>query len=354
MQASEQPKHTAELPESVWPTTKAFISLIDGVHSYTGLPWWATLSLTAVGEFEPLPAKSPNSKHGSIWHAAKHDCDLHCTTGVRAALLPISVQQMRASAALWSTWRQAQQTAAARTASRQPRSNFSGTAASQAGQSAAGGAPSQIQRQSSSSGATKAAAPVVAWDRQQEGTLGAAAARAALRPPSRDQEAPPGLSNTIPDNKKAAASGTLHDSDVTAGKPGPAAVEPGMTYSGDLTGANVVSGQTVAGVSGQREESDGATGEGGQATSSRGGRAGPGPASLAATLAEYSRLRARSGAPHPAWIIGSPLIQVCCSATSSLSVSFKEALLTAAGVILHHILSPAYLLVGHVLHVLHH
>ncbi len=44
------PERVAQLPETLWPTTKAFVSLIDGLHSYTGLPWWATLSLTAVGE----------------------------------------------------------------------------------------------------------------------------------------------------------------------------------------------------------------------------------------------------------------------------------------------------------------
>lgn len=44
------PEPSAQLPESLWPTTKAFVGLIDGLHTYTGLPWWATLSLTAVGE----------------------------------------------------------------------------------------------------------------------------------------------------------------------------------------------------------------------------------------------------------------------------------------------------------------
>ncbi len=56
----------------MWPTTKAFVNLIDGVHSYTGLPWWATLSLTAVGELKPLGATLHNSSHGNSWQAAKH------------------------------------------------------------------------------------------------------------------------------------------------------------------------------------------------------------------------------------------------------------------------------------------
>ncbi|BDA50658.1 probable mitochondrial inner membrane protein OXA1L [Coccomyxa sp. Obi] len=288
MQASKQPGPVAQLPEKLWPTTKAFVSLIDGVHSYTGLPWWTTLSLTAVG--------------------------------VRAALLPISVRQMRASAALWSTWRQAQQNAAARTAaSQQTRSNFSGTAASQSGHSAAGGASSHmLTKSTATSGATGAAAPVVAWPRQQEETLRPAAAQAALRhmPPSAVREVPQVHGNTTPYNNPAAASGTPHSSKVTAGKQGPAAAGPGVANPGDLTGVDVVRGQPVAGVSDQRQESDGAAGEGGQATNSRGGRAGPGPASLAATLAEYSQLRGRSGAPHPAWIIGSPLIQATVFGTS--------------------------------------
>lgn len=43
----------------------------------------------------------------------------------------------------------------------------------------------------------------------------------------------------------------------------------------------------------------------------RGGRASPsGAASFQATLREFNALRRRSGAPHPAWIIASPLIQV--------------------------------------------
>ncbi|CAL8465063.1 g4598 [Coccomyxa elongata] len=273
MQADKQPGPVAELPESLWPTTKAFVNLIDGVHTYTGLPWWATLSLTAVG--------------------------------VRAALLPISVQQMRASAALWSTWRQAQQTAAGRTAS-------------QSGHSAAEGASSHMLAWASSSGATTAAAPVVAWPRQQEGTLRGAAAQAAVRhvPPSLHQEAPQLHSNTNPHSSRAAAGGTPHKIHVTADEPDLAAAGSGLVTSGGLTGANEVSGQTVAGISGQREESEGAAGKGGQATNNRGGRAGPGPASLAATLAEYRQLRARSGAPHPAWVIGSPLIQATVFGTS--------------------------------------
>lgn len=55
----------------------------------------------------------------------------------------------------------------------------------------------------------------------------------------------------------------------------------------------------------------------GQATS-RGDCAGPGPSPLGATLAEYRRLRAASSAPHPAWILGSPLIQAhACSYSAS-------------------------------------
>ena len=49
------PEPSAQLSESLWPTTKAFVGLIDGLHTYTGLPWWATLSLTAVGEKLDVP-----------------------------------------------------------------------------------------------------------------------------------------------------------------------------------------------------------------------------------------------------------------------------------------------------------
>ena len=38
------------LPETLWPTTRAAVDAIDGLHRLTGLPWWATLTLTAVGE----------------------------------------------------------------------------------------------------------------------------------------------------------------------------------------------------------------------------------------------------------------------------------------------------------------
>ena len=38
------------LPENLWPTTRAAVDAIDGLHRLTGLPWWATLTLTAVGE----------------------------------------------------------------------------------------------------------------------------------------------------------------------------------------------------------------------------------------------------------------------------------------------------------------
>ena len=223
---------------------------------------------------------------------------------------------MRASAAVWSTWRQAQQNAAARTASQQTRSNYSGTAASQPGVSAAGGASSHLLAKSSPSEATAAAAPVVAWPRQQEGTLHPAAAQVALRqePPSLDEEGPQIPSNAIPDNRDDKI-GTPHKNKASGGESASATAGPGGAGSVDPTRADVVSGQTVAGVSGQRQDGDSAAGGGGQATNARGGHAGPGPASLAATLAEYGRLRMRSGAPHPAWIIGSPLIQVCASVT---------------------------------------
>ena len=37
----------------------AAMSLIDGLHSVTGLPWWATLSVTALGDDPPLLLPPP-------------------------------------------------------------------------------------------------------------------------------------------------------------------------------------------------------------------------------------------------------------------------------------------------------
>ena len=34
------------LPDSLWPTTRAAVAGIDGLHRLTGLPWWASLALT--------------------------------------------------------------------------------------------------------------------------------------------------------------------------------------------------------------------------------------------------------------------------------------------------------------------
>lgn len=40
----------------LWPTTRGAVRLIDGLHDATGLPWWATLSLTALGAYCTLCA----------------------------------------------------------------------------------------------------------------------------------------------------------------------------------------------------------------------------------------------------------------------------------------------------------
>ena len=39
----------------LWPTTRGAVKLIDGMHTATGLPWWATLSLTALGISPSFP-----------------------------------------------------------------------------------------------------------------------------------------------------------------------------------------------------------------------------------------------------------------------------------------------------------
>lgn len=47
--ANSQPETTAAASSSDGVIGTA-MSLIDGLHNFTGLPWWATLSVTAVGD----------------------------------------------------------------------------------------------------------------------------------------------------------------------------------------------------------------------------------------------------------------------------------------------------------------
>lgn len=49
----------------LWPTTRGAVKLIDGLHSATGLPWWATLSLTALGMY-PASLLALRSIYGSL------------------------------------------------------------------------------------------------------------------------------------------------------------------------------------------------------------------------------------------------------------------------------------------------
>ncbi|KAK9821590.1 hypothetical protein WJX81_002469 [Elliptochloris bilobata] len=58
--------------EGAWPNVALAVRLVDALHGATGLPWWATLSLAAVG--------------------------------VRAALLPLMVLTMRAASRLVPLW----------------------------------------------------------------------------------------------------------------------------------------------------------------------------------------------------------------------------------------------------------
>jgi hypothetical protein len=57
--------------------------------------------------------------------------------------------------------------------------------------------------------------------------------------------------------------------------------------------------------------------------SSSSAKAGPSP--LQATLQEYWRLLAQSGAPHPAWVVASPLLQVLPSSAPPKLLPCKDA-----------------------------
>ncbi|EIE20465.1 hypothetical protein COCSUDRAFT_67376 [Coccomyxa subellipsoidea C-169] len=242
------PERVAQLPETLWPTTKAFVSLIDGLHSYTGLPWWATLSLTAVG--------------------------------VRAALLPVSVQQMRASAALWSTWRQAQQSAAQRSASQQTHSSFGSRAPGPYSSAAASSLSSKTP------GLTRPAAA------QAEGTqLHGMAAQAALN------------QARLLSDQDAHAAGPSGSRKVEGGRPKQEETRQAKGESGGAHRGGALWVDAEGGSAANRQQDDEGDDKGadGQAKN-RGDSAGLRQISVADTLAEYWRLRARSGAPHPAWI----------------------------------------------------
>ena len=50
-----------KLPDNLWPTTRTVVQIIDGIHTSTGLPWWATLSFAALGEhLLPHASRLPN------------------------------------------------------------------------------------------------------------------------------------------------------------------------------------------------------------------------------------------------------------------------------------------------------
>ena len=220
-------------------------------------------------------------------------------TGVRAALLPVSVKQMRASAVLWSTWRQAQQSAAQRAASLQSRSSFVSGAAGSLGTTATVAAHPSTAGRSPLTGAAEMATPGFAQvtQRQTEGTLHGAAAQAALRelPSLPDQ----GVNATSPPHKSQPAGVRSQQQGVEH-----TGLEPGGGDGEGVSGVNQRAGPSL-----QRPEEDRGKEGDGQATN-RGGSGGPRPVSTAETLQEYWRLRAKSGAPHPAWIIASPVIQV--------------------------------------------
>lgn len=81
----------------------AAMSLIDGLHSITGLPWWSTLAVTALGD-DPSLLHPPNlmmSGIDKLPHSSSSCAMTYCFfAGVRAALFPLALRQVQASAGL--------------------------------------------------------------------------------------------------------------------------------------------------------------------------------------------------------------------------------------------------------------
>ncbi len=83
----------------------AAMSLIDGLHSTTGLPWWATLSVTALGDDPSLLHSPPawcQTFTSCLVSAFTSSCIMNfcLSAGIRAALFPLALRQVQASAGL--------------------------------------------------------------------------------------------------------------------------------------------------------------------------------------------------------------------------------------------------------------
>lgn len=83
----------------------AAMSLIDGLHSTTGLPWWATLSVTALGDDPSLLHPPPawcQTFTSCLVSAFTSSCIMNfcLSAGIRAALFPLALRQVQASAGL--------------------------------------------------------------------------------------------------------------------------------------------------------------------------------------------------------------------------------------------------------------
>ena len=74
------------------------MDLINGLHTVTGLPWWATLSLTALGIVIRLVSHCRSVLPCKQGHLA--------FAGIRAALFPLAVRQVQASTGLAVLWQQ--------------------------------------------------------------------------------------------------------------------------------------------------------------------------------------------------------------------------------------------------------
>lgn len=280
----------------LWPTTRGAVNLIDGLHSATGLPWWATLSLTALGahsthcklctilrtdkayyvegtsmvqkcSMSPAHAVKPfysawppSATHGQTGLQSFGAC-----AGVRAALLPFTLNQMRASTALMAEWRLANHRAAMRHAQ---------TGASQA---------------RSMEAPSAASAPVSKSPFNSTASKGGFQAAAATAPPP-------------PHEGRSSAAASSHSQ--------AAGVEDIAQMRCRPLGHPESESWARAPESGNLDKGDGPQPEEGSSSGRDRGQPQRGRQSLRSIWEEYRRIREGSRAPRALWLIGSPLVQV--------------------------------------------
>lgn len=298
----------------LWPTTRFAVNLIDGMHTATGLPWWATLSLTALGMpylsyvspihfvSQAVPSRHPHIRSRILQSTSQRACictsltvhicrqypstqlllrsavsHLPCQcAGVRALLLPFTLKQMHASSTLMSEWRlatrrAAMQQAQASSARAQPRW------APQKASSVEAGPARALRTDPNGSPAYPAA-----------GSPGAALLSWAGVGASRDSG-----------SKRTSSEGLQSE------QAGYRQLEPGSTDTRDEAGSPNVNSSVQADESSSSSSSDESRSNGTESKESRQGHPGMG-----SILKEYRRIRGGSSAAHPSWLIGSPLLQV--------------------------------------------